>query len=268
MAIRTSVQVRAKIQRRLPGRVPSTDDEDGPAGARLRLHLGRGVVDADAFEIGEPIEGQTVVPRAGGNDHRLRRDDSRRRRIGPRATPPSEDSATALVPSFTRTPNFRACRTARAVELFTGKPGRKAEVVLDPSRGARLAAEGGVLGERRRHPLRSPVDRSREASRARHRRRGGRRPPIRPPSARQRGRARREGRGPSGFRRTTSPGAITIGSSATGTSNSRSSASVSGEPSSSNHAKGEAIAREDLEQPAGVGVEARSDEGRVPLPKW
>jgi hypothetical protein len=144
-----------EIERRLSGRVPSTDDEDGPSRARLCFHLRRGVVDADAFEIAEPIERQAVVARAGGDDDRLRRDGlavveadlvqpaARRQRDRARA-------------ELHANPELLCLQNGSCRELFTGQTGRKAEIVLDPSRGARLAPERGVLGERRRQPSEAP----------------------------------------------------------------------------------------------------------------
>jgi len=51
-------------------------------------------------------------------------------------------------------------------QLRTADAGRKAEVVLDPPRGSRLAAESAVLDHERVQPLRCPVDGGAEAGRA------------------------------------------------------------------------------------------------------
>ncbi len=51
-------------------------------------------------------------------------------------------------------------------QLGAGDPGREAEVVLDPRRGARLAAERGRVDQHRREPLGRRVDGRAEASRA------------------------------------------------------------------------------------------------------
>src|SRR5277367_1775354 len=62
-------------QRCLTGRIASTDDHDGSVRTCLRLHLSGGVVDADAFELSQPLYSQAVVARTSGDNHGTSRDD-------------------------------------------------------------------------------------------------------------------------------------------------------------------------------------------------
>ena len=64
-----------------------------------------------------------------------------------------------------RAPNLRAWVIGAAGQLGAADAGREAEVVLDPARGARLAAEHGALDHQRVEPLRGAVDRGAEAGR-------------------------------------------------------------------------------------------------------
>ena len=65
-----------------------------------------------------------------------------------------------------RAPNFRACVIALAVSSEPLMPGREAEVVLDPARRARLAAERAALDDERVEPLGRSVDGRAETRRA------------------------------------------------------------------------------------------------------
>jgi hypothetical protein len=55
-------------QRSLAGGVAAAHDGDRVGLAGLGLHLGGRVVDADALEVGQPVQGQPVVARPGRDD--------------------------------------------------------------------------------------------------------------------------------------------------------------------------------------------------------
>jgi hypothetical protein len=64
-------------------------------------------------------------------------------------------------------PNLRACSVARWVNSEPDRPGGKAEVVLDPSAGARLASRGEALDHQGGQALGRRVDGRRQAGGAR-----------------------------------------------------------------------------------------------------
>src|SRR5437588_12716986 len=73
----SEVDLRARAGKKhgsLSGRVASTHDHHRSACASLGLHLGRGVIDADALEVREAVQCQAVVARAGGDDDGTRVD--------------------------------------------------------------------------------------------------------------------------------------------------------------------------------------------------
>src|SRR6185312_6564441 len=65
----------AQEERGLTGGVAAADDGDRAGAACLRLDLSGRVIHPDALQLSEPVHGQPVVASAGGNDHRLGRDD-------------------------------------------------------------------------------------------------------------------------------------------------------------------------------------------------
>jgi hypothetical protein len=86
----------AQEERGLPDGVAAAHDGDRPAAACLGLGLGGRVVDADAFELGEPVQGQPVVVGSGGDDDRLGLHVPRR--TGPPESPGRSRSATRFPP--------------------------------------------------------------------------------------------------------------------------------------------------------------------------
>ena len=58
----------------LPCRIAAADDDDLLGETQLRFHRRRAVVHAGAFELREVLERRFSVFRAGGDDHRARRD--------------------------------------------------------------------------------------------------------------------------------------------------------------------------------------------------
>ena len=55
--------------RGLAGRVAAADDDDGGLGALAGFHRGGRVVHALALELGEPVDVESAVAGAGGDDH-------------------------------------------------------------------------------------------------------------------------------------------------------------------------------------------------------
>ena len=143
--------------RGLARRVPAADDGDARGAAELRLGRAGRVEHAEPLVLGQPLDGQAPVLRAGREQHRAR-----------------GDLVTLLEPdevaSVARLERHRAVRRRRArVELArlgdrparqlrAGDPRREPEVVLDPPRRARLAAERGALDDERLEALGRAVD--------------------------------------------------------------------------------------------------------------
>ena len=126
--------------------------------AIARLDLGRGIVDAGAFEFGEPVDRQPAILHAG-RDHDC---------LGADALAVVEGGAEALVvePLQERhAPRHREARTelhrldlAAPDQVGAGNAGRKAHVVLDPARRAGLAADRDILDDQRAQPFRAGID--------------------------------------------------------------------------------------------------------------
>ena len=148
--------------RGLAGGVAAADDQHRVAGAHLRLRLGGGVVDAEALVALELGEVELSVLGAGGDDHRPAVDD---RPVG------QLDRVVAVVGR--QADRERRHHHARAEpprlerralgELAPGDPGREPEVVLDPRRRARLAAERDLVDHLRVEALRGAVHGRRQA---------------------------------------------------------------------------------------------------------
>ena len=132
----------------------------GPA--ELRLRRPGCVEHADPLVVGEPLDGESPVLRAGCQQHGARRDLV--------VVLQTDDVSLAARFERERAVGRRRPRTelprlgdGAAGQLRAADPGREAEVVLDPAGGARLAAEGGALDDERLEALRRAVHRSREA---------------------------------------------------------------------------------------------------------
>src|SRR5262249_8832213 len=125
----------------------------------------RGVEDRQSFELGEAVHREPAVLRARSEQDRARGD-------LPVLLEPHEMPA---VPRLERQRTVRRrpagielarLRHRAAPQLDAGEPGRKAEVVLDPSRRSRLAAERGALYGKCVEPFGGAVDRGCKARRA------------------------------------------------------------------------------------------------------
>ena len=109
----------------LPGRVPSAHDDHGLVRAGLGLHLAGGVVNADTLELGQPVKGEPVVAGTGGDDHRFGVDHVPVLEPDLVCSPRARRGRSPVEASLTRTPNFLACRAARAVSSSPERPAGK-----------------------------------------------------------------------------------------------------------------------------------------------
>ncbi len=149
----------------LPGGVPASDHQYGRPIAHARLEVGRGVVDAGALEALEVLDGQPLVGRSGGDDHRSRRDlaavpqdDHAEARLGPQA----HDFARSVEASA----ESHRLDGGSPGEVATGDAIRKAGVVLDSRARPRLATDrDGVQGDGSQ-TLRGPIHRGGEPGRS------------------------------------------------------------------------------------------------------
>src|SRR5262249_45109237 len=141
--------VPAQVDRRLPGRVPPTDDEDAPARELLPVGRRRAVEDTASGELVELIDPEAPVRDTAGED------DTRRLRVHPTGdrehVPPAGEGPEGLPPAQERE------RRAEAPGLLVrarGEPGprdpaREAEVVANPGARARLPADRLALDDER-----------------------------------------------------------------------------------------------------------------------
>ena len=149
----------------LPGRVAAADHADPGGAAALGLGRAGRVEDADSLVRLEVVDRQPAVVGAGGEDDRAGRDLV--------VVLETDD-----VPVGARLERHRAVRRRRTRaelsrlrdragrQLRAADSRREAEVVLDPARGASLAAEGRALDDQGLEALRRAVDRRAEARRA------------------------------------------------------------------------------------------------------
>src|SRR4051794_6900397 len=150
--------------RRLTGWVAAADDADALAAADLRLRRPGGVEDAEALVALEVGDREFAVFGPGGED------DSAGRNLVPLLEPDQVMPVAGLQRLRPIGRGGASAELARlgdgaARQLAAGDPRREAEVVLDPPRGPRLAAEHGALDHQRLEPLRGAVDRGAEAGR-------------------------------------------------------------------------------------------------------
>ena len=153
---RHAARVGGEEQRRLPGRVAGADDVDVEAVRVRRLAARRAVGDALAGEPVEALDRELPPGDAAGEDDRPRAQDvaavevhlARRRRRSASIDARDEDLG-AEPPRLLQ-------RAAR--ELVARHARREAEVVLDPRRGAGLAAGRLALDHDRAQALRRAVD--------------------------------------------------------------------------------------------------------------
>ena len=151
--------------RRLRRRVATADDADLGRAASLTLERARGIEDAEALVLVEVRNGEAPVVGAGGDDDAAGDD------LMP-LLEPDEVGVDARLERLGAVGSRRAgLELARlgdrpARQLGAADPGREAEVVLDPARGARLATEPGALDDQGVKPFRGAVDGRAEAGRA------------------------------------------------------------------------------------------------------
>ena len=151
--------------RRLGGGVAAADDGDAGGAALLRLLRAGRVEDADALVGVDVGDGQPAVVGARGEHDGagahlvsiLEPDDVA---VGARLEP---DRAVGRRGAGAELPRLRD-RPGR--ELGAADAGREAEIVLDPARRARLAAEPAALDDERVEPLGRSVDGRAETRRA------------------------------------------------------------------------------------------------------
>ncbi len=150
--------------RRLRRRVAAADHSHPLPGAELRLGRAGGVEDADPLVVLEALDRQAPVVGAGGEQDR-----SRRYLVA--LFEPHDVAVIAGLERLGAVGGRRAgAELARlgdraAGQLGAADAGREAEVVLDPPRGAGLAAEDGALDNQRVEALGGSVDRGAEARR-------------------------------------------------------------------------------------------------------
>ena len=151
--------------RRLRGRVAAADDADPLAAAELPLGRAGGVEDADPLVVVEVVDRQAPVFGAGREQHRA----------GDDLVAFLEPDQVALLARLERLGAVGRRRAGAelarlgdraAGQLAAADPGREAEVVLDPPRGAGLAAEHGALDHQRVEALGGAVDGGAEPGRA------------------------------------------------------------------------------------------------------
>ena len=157
-----AARVGGEEDRRLTGRVAGADDVDVQAVHVRRLAARRAVADPLPGEPLEPVDRQPPPRDAAGEDDRARPEhvaavevELARGGVDPRDRPGDEDLG-AVPPRLLQRP---------ARELLARDAGREAEVVLDPGRGAGLAAGRLPLDHDRAQPLRRAVDRRGEPGR-------------------------------------------------------------------------------------------------------
>ena len=151
--------------RRLGGGVAAADDADAGGAAPLRLLRAGRVEDADPLVGVDVGDGQPAVVGARGEDdgagaHLVSVLEPDEVAVGAWLEP---DRAVGRGGAGAELPRLRD-RPGR--ELGAADPGREAEVVLDPARRARLAAEPAALDDERVEPLGRSVDGRAETRRA------------------------------------------------------------------------------------------------------
>jgi hypothetical protein len=125
-------------------------------------------VDAGALERGEVRDVETEILRAAGDHHGACGDGLA---VGETELEPARAGAGPAQPHHfvgygELGAEFLGLVERSRHQRHTRDAGRKAEVVLDPGRGARLAAEGAAIETDHREPFGSPVDGRRETGRA------------------------------------------------------------------------------------------------------
>ncbi len=159
----------------------------------------------------EVVDRQPAVLGAGREHDGARRDLAGRPRAARCGGPLPGSSATARYGRRRARAELARLRDGAARQLRAADPGREAEVVLDPARGARLAAERACSRSRACRAPRRRRRRRRRGPPGRRRRRAGR--PPRAARARARSRARARPRRSTGLRSSGPPGSRTSGSS-------------------------------------------------------
>ncbi len=149
---------------RLAGGVAAADDPDPLTAADLGLRRPGRVEDADPLVALEVLDREFAVFGAGGDDHRAGGDLVALLEAN-RVVPVAGLQLPSPVRGRGAGVELARLGDGAAGQLAAGDPGREAEVVLDPPRGPRLAAQPGALDDQRLQALRGSVDGGAEARR-------------------------------------------------------------------------------------------------------
>ena len=148
--IQTFAACADKIDRRLPRGIAGTHQDHLLRRAQPRFERRGPVVHAGALELGQvrqlqaPIFARRLRSRAARADD-IAIPERERGRPFPASSLRSAEPASPPRGMAISAPNFCACLWARAIKRQTANPRRKAEIVLDTGRGARLTAEGAAV---------------------------------------------------------------------------------------------------------------------------
>src|SRR5262249_47001226 len=124
--------------------VAAAHDRHARAGAELRLGGARGVEGGQPLELGEPLDREPAVLRAGGEQDGAGGDLAVVLEADEMASGSRLEGERAVRRGAARVELARL-RDGAARELGAGDPRGKPEVVLDPARRPGLAAERGAL---------------------------------------------------------------------------------------------------------------------------
>jgi hypothetical protein len=144
---------------------PATDDDHWTPEAQARLQVSGGVVDPASFEVGEPLDLQPAIQRAGGGDDRSSRHGRPVRQLDHQMA-----GFFAHSDRRTRRAQLRAelfgLHESPLRQLSTRDSEGKAEVVLDARTRARLAAGSSHIDVQRSQALGYAVHGSRQPRRS------------------------------------------------------------------------------------------------------
>ena len=154
---RHAARVVGEEDRRLTGRVAAADEDDVAALHRCRLGAGRSVEDPDAGERVEPVGIERAVGDAARQDQRAGPERAAAVELHRVAVAGRRDALDAARHDDLGSQPHRLLAGARG-EVVTGDAARKAEVVLDARRCARLSPGRLALDEQGAQALRGTVD--------------------------------------------------------------------------------------------------------------
>jgi hypothetical protein len=159
-----------EVDDRLAGRVAAADQRHLLALAQLRLDRRGPERDAGAFEGREVGDIRPAIAGPGGDHHGARLHPTAIRELDPPRIAGLPFAAAAIEPRHLERDGELGAELVRLVERASGQrhardAGGKAEIVLDPRRGAGLSAERALVEHQHREPLGGGVDRGGEAGR-------------------------------------------------------------------------------------------------------